>query len=440
MDSIITLPITLTADDVESFGSGKKFLKQILPLGKFMHPAKQGVQVEITEEFIDEVIRVFELGTFDKVPILSGTHDNDDVAATVGKVLELQKDSEGLNAIMELTDEVMIEKITTKTSDGKSLVSGVSVYIHPTKDKDGNVYPVALWHVAITNFPWLTSMNDFEELAASVPMDKIFVPARFALQQNLSQQVSSVSNAFYDQVARNDYSIYIKEVWDEYVIVTDGVKLLRYDYTLGSDGDVTFGDPTTVEIQYIPLEVIMGNVEEKDVLEFLKGQGIELTLPELKEKAMVDVDSLLSHFGLSKGEFDKLGEKITETVKNNESLVASNKILEETKTQLITRVDALEVSKLDIEAESAVKEGMAAGKIVGATKDHYLKLYKADKELFEGMLSNAPVIVDTTELGTSTGKDDLDGTGMTDDKVEEEKGRYLEMAKKGSNGKKDKED
>ena len=244
---MLVIPMTLDDKDIEKIKLGNKFQKQLLPFGTLKHPMDLNTEIEITEELVDGIVSVFNAKVFDSVPILSGTHNNEKIESTIGVVNSVSKITNFTNSLknglyggLEITDEKILEKIKTKTSDGKSLISGVSVSIGPVSTKEGKSYDAALWHVTVTNYPWVTGLSDFVELSRT--NNNLFLPARQLSLENLSQRVSDVINAYYD--IEPDYSKYVREVHDEFIIVKDKIGLLRITYEMNNDG-VTFGEEET---------------------------------------------------------------------------------------------------------------------------------------------------------------------------------------------------
>jgi cation transport regulator ChaB len=78
---------------------------------------------------------------------------------------------------------------------------------------------------------------------------------------SLEGQIADVFHAWFQQNERNIVSApemgmdtYIKEVFSDFIIVVDeNNRLWRYDYNIGDDGTVAFGDPAQVEVVYQPV-------------------------------------------------------------------------------------------------------------------------------------------------------------------------------------------
>ena len=426
----VIFPIRFTGEDHDSIALGNQFEKEVLKYGTIVHPSDPTVKINIDEALVDNVIKAFKGGALEKVPILMGTHDNSAVDKTCGVVKDVIKTDVGMSTVMEFTDGDLVDKIKTKTSDGKSLVSGVSVYLAPAATKEGKNYPLALWHVAVTNFPWITGLEDFKELAAANTPASLFTYPRYIQLENLSQRVTTVTNAFYDLAdISSDFYSYVKEVHNDFIIVYDRIGLIRYSYTLVSD-NIEFGDSERVEVQYVAasLEENMPEVNEEQVLEFVnKETGLKFASIEELKSNKTGIDALFAKFEIDGGDFEKLGESIAAANTENERLAAENK-------GLSNRVEKLETDNMNSNAESAVDKQIQLGKILPVQKDQYLAMYKSDSGMFDKLMEHQPVLVSTKEIGTSTGKSDLDGAGMSNEDVDENTKKYIGMIT-GNNGK-----
>ena len=420
--NLFYLPISFAKNEMKA---GKSYWKQILPYGTFKHPQDIDVEWTIDEEYVDEIIRAFNDGVMDKVVILAGTHENESLESTVGVVPDLRKTDKGLEAKMEITDDEIATKVDTKTSDGESLLSGVSVHVGPSATSKGEVYPAVLWHVAMVNFPWFTGMDDFVEAAAG---KKPFTLPRYMKAENLSQRIDSVRNSYYSQIKRDVYDFsYVKEVHDEFIIVLDDdeYNLVRYEYDIEDDGDITFGEPEQVQVQYVAVAASKesNNMDPKDD----KKASNE---PKAEPKEKVEQPEGMTELFASMEVTDhNAANELYKTLKaENDTLKASNTTLAAEKGNLDERVASLEKDQKTNEATNAVSAQIRAGKIVPAQKEAFINLHMSSKESFDSIMAAAPTVIPTTELGTSPVDGDIDGSGITTEKVTEEIGRYRQMS------------
>lgn len=135
------------------------FRKQILKKGKWYHYSADGGVLDITEKMIDNLIENFKKGFLDSVPVPL-THTNDPSMNT-GMVKELIKTEEGLDAVLEIKDETVFEKIK------KGLITAISASFDPNyqiKKTKEYVGPTLL-HTALVSEPYIKGMGKFVALS-----------------------------------------------------------------------------------------------------------------------------------------------------------------------------------------------------------------------------------------------------------------------------------
>lgn len=136
----------------------RSFTKAILRAGAKVRNTK-GEQVVISSELLDAISASYAAMTKAgiKVPIQAG--HNTDADKTRGFVTGLFRNGDALYMSCDLIG-----------ADGIALASrsDVSVYVEPSHERDGTVYPNALTHVACTPVPQVTGLGEFTPLAASL--------------------------------------------------------------------------------------------------------------------------------------------------------------------------------------------------------------------------------------------------------------------------------
>ena len=135
------------------------FRKQILKKGKWYHWAADNGELEITDAKIDEMIKNFKAGILDSVPVPL-THTSDPSKNT-GRVVDLIKTEDGLDAIIEIKDDSILEKIK------KGLITAISASFDPNylvKKTKEYIGPVLL-HAALVAEPYLKGMGEFVALS-----------------------------------------------------------------------------------------------------------------------------------------------------------------------------------------------------------------------------------------------------------------------------------
>ena len=403
-------------------GEDNMFSKQILPYGKVAHPQNPKIKVNFTDKIFDDLIEAYEAGVIENVALMSGTHDDGNLSATVGTVVGLYKESEGLFAKLEILDQNTLTLIQTKKSDGRRLLSGVSVSIASATDAEGKEWPHVLFHVALTHQPHITDMQDFIQLFIGGKDDFYLADGDF--EKSLDERSNAIRRAFYNHIRANItstddyyYRYWVKDVYDNFVIVMDddSVDILKFSYIIDDNNDIIFDEPVVVEIEYRERKKQM-EMTEKDVLEFFKTKGIE-------------ADSVDFFINLQKEKDDEIKKLTEDKDKEIEVIKATLTSEQNEKLSLSKRVEALEASKLTMEATAAVDKFVNLGKIAPVQKETYINLYKSDSDMFSNLMENQPVIVDVSERGyDSTAKETNDDFGMDAQKVKDEIERYSNMS------------
>lgn len=173
MDTFAVVPsprgsgfVELTADDpsfveLSRKPQGRVFRKQILPFGKLHYG---GREYDVNEEFADTLIANFTNNVCDIVQAPKAGPKNEhteDPDRNIGEVIALHKTEKGVYVDIDVrTDDA--EKM------GKTLL-GASAMLHMNyvdTRSDTRVGPTLL-HTAITNRPYVTELDGFEEIIAA---------------------------------------------------------------------------------------------------------------------------------------------------------------------------------------------------------------------------------------------------------------------------------
>lgn len=142
--------------------TGRVFRKQILHYGDLRYPGVKGGKVKVDEEFADTLIKNFhEVGDIVHAPKAGARNEHtDDPDRNVGEVIDVVK-----------TDKGVFVDIDVRTDDadkmGKTLL-GASALMHLdyTDRKTGQKVGPALLHTCITNRPYVTDLEPFQEVLA----------------------------------------------------------------------------------------------------------------------------------------------------------------------------------------------------------------------------------------------------------------------------------
>jgi hypothetical protein len=144
---------------------GRVFEKQILNYGDLLYPGVKGGKVHIDDEWADKLITNFSNGVCDIVQVPKAGPNNEhteDPDRNIGEVIGLVKRNGKIYAHLDARDAEAAEKL------GKTLL-GASAMLHLdyTDTKTGSKVGPTLLHVAVTNRPYITGLEDFEEVLAA---------------------------------------------------------------------------------------------------------------------------------------------------------------------------------------------------------------------------------------------------------------------------------
>jgi hypothetical protein len=142
---------------------GQVFRKHILNEGTLVHP-RTGERIAVTPDFMTNVVRNFEAGIGDIVQVPLANDANQHVespAANLGEVVGLEHRDHKLYALVDARQDA--------DRFGKTYL-GASAFLSTnyTNTNTGEKAGPTLLHVAVTNRPYVTNLEDYEPVAASM--------------------------------------------------------------------------------------------------------------------------------------------------------------------------------------------------------------------------------------------------------------------------------
>lgn len=144
---------------------GRLFRKQILKFESFQHPTDPTTKLTVDEKFADTLIKNFSDGVCDivQVPVVDGKNAHvEDPERNIGEVVDVQKDANGVYAIIDVRKDGEAEKMG-KTYLGASAM----LHLNYTDTRTGKKVGPTLLHTAVTNRPYITKLADYEEIVAA---------------------------------------------------------------------------------------------------------------------------------------------------------------------------------------------------------------------------------------------------------------------------------
>lgn len=144
---------------------GRLFRKQLLHWGTFQHPNLPGQKINVDRPFADKLIANFAAGACDivQVPIVdSKNKHSEDPLRNVGEVVDLETDDKGVYAIIDARKAEYADEL------GKTLIGASAMMnLDYTDTKTGQKVGPTLLHLAITNRPYITGLDAFNEVIAA---------------------------------------------------------------------------------------------------------------------------------------------------------------------------------------------------------------------------------------------------------------------------------
>lgn len=323
--------------------SRKLFRKQILRYGEWEHKAAPGGRLKVTKEFVQKIIDNFRAGVRDDVPIPLG-HDVDAISS-IGHVIALEADDDGLWGVHEILSDEDAEKLGTNWTGTSALID-----INGVDKETGKEFGPVLMHNAITNAPYIKDLAPFEALALGEDAQDAVI---IALQQEMTDETGGVMTleellAELAQTSDDDLREALTESRPELFAVAAGE---------GSDEDA------------------------EAAIEAAKAEGREAVVAALAEKGIT--------VSLSESAADSDGPEV--------DITSAPEFV-----TLSERVSALETEKVETEVSAVIDKAIEEGKVVPAQREGLLEVGLSEGGL-ETLAKLIPekAVVDLSEKGVN---------------------------------------
>jgi len=372
-------------------GSSNKFRKQILKKGKWFHWDAEGGVLNINDEVIDNLIKNFKKGLIENV-FVPLSHTNDP-AKNTGEVVELQKTEDGLDAIIEIKDESVAEKIK------KGLIKCISASFDPNylvKKSKKFVGPTLL-HAALVSEPFIKGMSQF------IPLSDDFSNRTIVQLEDQKPNFKSLYKSLINKV--NNMEKKLEEIKKEEEVTfpigekTDIEKQLEGE---PKAGDIAVVEGTRGSYKEEEGKLVFKAFTQEENLEFAKSAYGDCVGAEMKAGTKMKEAAAKCKAKVKKElDFD-VPEEEPDEKPGSESGDAPKEDTE---------------AKVDLaDANRAYEDALKAGKIVPAQKEVFVQLYasksvielsdnkKVDiSELFKQFLETQPKVLNFDENGTEGG-------------------------------------
>jgi hypothetical protein len=330
--------------------SGTLFRKHILNMGDLIHPAT-GTKIKIDDKFIGQLKNNFDNKVCDIVQVPLANDSNQHVEnpdRNVGEVVDIEVKNNKVYAVIDARDPKAVEKFKNKTYIGASAMLSLNYTDTSTGKKSGPT----LCHVAVTNRPYITNLEDYEEIinASADNSDE----AVLLTEPTVEEIDNSGSNT--EEPELKERTKMTKEELIAALKNEHGIDVAA----LQADADK-------------PVETVTDPAAE------LSNKLVE-TLTELGVVKLSNDDASAN--------VEQVVGAVVELAKDNVAL--SN------------RVEKLELSNLEVVAKSEVKEKVRDGYIEPAKEAAMVELYMSNKAIYDQLIPTEPIInLSGKEVGTS---------------------------------------
>lgn len=319
---------------------GVLFEKHILNKGTLIHPVT-GNKIAIDDNFVNTLRKNFQNNICDIVQVPLADNQNshsEDPDRNIGEVVDIKERDGKVYAVIDARRADAAEKL------GKTWLGASAMLSTNYKDTNtGERVGPTLLHVAVTNRPYVTGLEDYKEII-------------------------SASN-----VKESDVVVY-QTCPDDEEVKTSADSLI--DETLEASSPTEENTMTRDELIAALLE-----------------HGIDV------EALQAAADEAEANAALS----NELAEKLAETLElsnsavDSETLVGAIAELHNEKVSLSARLEGLERAQ----AEHVVNGLVSAGFVEPARKDAFVELRLSNPEMFEKLVPSEPIV----KLGVMTGSE-----------------------------------
>ncbi len=431
-----------------SLGDDNKFRKQVLKFGKWFHWDADGGVLNITDEVVDNIVKNFKKSVIEHVYVpLSHTTDP---IKNAGEVIELQKTENGLDAIIEIKDETIAEKIK------KGLIKCISARLDPNyrvKTSNKFVGPTLL-HTALVSEPFIKGMGNF------VPLSEDFEGRNIIQLEDEEPNFYSLMKALKEVFEESGKTSITPEMFaEEFAKLRTDIGLSKQIEEAKEEVEEKIEDKKEEVIEDKKEEIVEDKKEE--VIEVVESAE-DIEKKKKKEPKEGDTCSISG----KAGKYVKDGEKMTCVAMTSEELkehekksfqtcmsremkagktmaeaaktckAEVNKTLEETITEESSEEKSEDKSdsaaqQLDFADAERVYEGyLAEGKITPAQKDTFIKLMTTGKkvELGDDQVDVSELLKTFMESQSQVINFDEDGVVVDEGGKKEDKDKKEELA------------
>lgn len=328
--------------------TGRLFRKHLLNLGDLRHPVT-GKLIKIDDEFTKKLKKNFTDGVCDivQVPLANDKNEHsEDPTRNIGEVVDIEVKDKKVYAVLDIRDDKHADKLG-KTYLGASAMLSLDY----TNTKTGEKVGPTLLHSCVTNRPYVTGLENYEEIVAATT-DRSEEAAVLLSENTLiveppAEETEMPEKAQTETVAKPS--------------LEDLLTTLKSEHNI----DVSS----------------------------LQAQAADNTKSAELSQTIVDA---LAKAGVVKLSNNEEGQLATDTVVSAVQELATNNV------QLSNRVNALEelnTAHLKLSAEREVDDLITAGRVLPAQKTALISLRLSDKQTFDALIPEQPIVKLSNEVG-----------------------------------------
>lgn len=353
---------------------GTLFKKHILSKGPLF---ANGRKIDVDDEFFDSVVKNFHDKRCDivQVPIVGKDNQHsEDPRDNIGEVVDLQVENGKLYSIIDSRKDDATKEL------GNTLIGASAMFStdYPDTDTNTRVGPTLL-HVAITNRPHVLNLEDFEPVVAlSGSDDEVIMLSETSEDSTVdTNELEETQNMTLEQLLaslKDDHGIDVEDLKAK-AEKSEGLETTVADLTSERDTLAT----------------------EKESLETEKAETEELAV-----KLSASIKEHLKTEGILKLSADSSGLEQVETLIGAVAEAGSELV------NLSGRIESLETDKKVTAATSEVDELIASGRVLPVHKEAMVELRLSNKEIFDKIVPETPLVALSAENGTSSEPEGLD--------------------------------
>lgn len=347
--------------------TGRLFRKHLLNKGPLRHPGT-GAIIDVDDAFVATMKKNFDERVCDIVQVPLANHKNEhseDPERNIGEVVDIESVGDKVYAVIDVRDPSHADKLG-KTYLGASAMLSLDY----TNTKTGKKVGPTLLHSCVTNRPYVTGLDDYEEIVAATTTDSSEEAAVLLSENTVEVDTPSEETAMPEQ------------------------------------------DDTKTVVAEPSLEELVAALKNKHNID-VKDLQAKTAANDTQTKLSQTIVDALTQAGIV-----KLSNDDKETV-SNDTVITAVQQLATNNVAMTNRLTSLE--KRD--AEHAVDALVSEGRIFPAQRDAMVELKLSNESMFTKLVPGQPLVKLSDEQGVNDPKADEHKID-----VDAEIKRYADMA------------